>query len=102
MMSYSTPHGDKLRALLQNPKLPEDDRRRVRVAVNMYEAWIAEIEEIEGIGEQLVEPLIASLNRYKMLIDIDLVFDSANDFLYRQKGQLKIDNTVLEEFLPGW
>ena len=100
MMSYSTPHGDKLRALLQNVKLPEDDRFRVRVAVKIYETWIAEIEDIKGVGEQLIEPLIASLNRYKTLIDIGLVFDSANDFLYRQKGQLKIDNTVLEEFLP--
>ena len=41
-----------------------------------------------------------SLNNYKLSVDLDLVFDSQNDFLYRQKGQLKIDNTVLEEFLP--
>ena len=36
MMSYSTPHGDKL---------PEDDRLRVGAAINSYEAWIAEIKE---------------------------------------------------------
>ena len=30
---------------------------------------------------------MASLNRYKASIDIELVFDSVNDFLYRQKGQ---------------
>ena len=41
-----------------------------------------------------------SLNRYKESIDLELVFDSENDFLYRQKGQLKLDNSVLEEFLP--
>ena len=29
-----------------------------------------------------------------------MVFDSEHDFLYRQKGQLKLDNTILEEFLP--
>ena len=100
MMSYSTPHGDKLRALLKNDKLPEDDRLRVGAAINRYEAWIAEIKEIKGVGEHLIEPLMASLNRYKASIDIELVFDSENDFLYRQKGQLKLDNTVLEEFLP--
>ena len=33
-------------------------------------------------------------------IDLDLIFNSKNDFLYRQKGQLKLDNTVLEEFIP--
>jgi hypothetical protein len=29
-----------------------------------------------------------------------LIFDSSDNFLYRQKGQLKLDNTILEEFLP--
>ena len=100
MLSYPTPHGDKLRALIGNDKLPVDDRNRVRAAINRYEAWLAEIEEIEGVGEHLVEPMTALLNRYKVSIDLELVFDSENDFLYRQKGQLKLDNTVLEEFLP--
>ena len=99
-MSYSTPHGDKLRALLGNEKLPANDRRRVRSAIERYEAWVAETKEIKGVGVHLVEPLVESLNRYKASIDLDLVFDSEEDFLYRQKGQLKLDNTVLEEFLP--
>ena len=99
-MSYATPHGDKLRALLGNDKLPEDDRLRVYSAVKRYEEWVAEIREIKGVGDHLVEPLVASLNRYKASIDLDVVFDSEHDFLYRQKGQLKLDNTVLEEFLP--
>ena len=51
-------------------------------------------------GQQSVEPLVASLNRYKKFIDLELIHDSSEDFLYRQKGQLKLDNTVLEEFLP--
>ena len=100
MMSYPTPHGDKLQALLRNDKLPANDQIRVRAAIDRYEAWITEIEKTEGVGEHLVEPLIALLNRYKVSIDLGLVFDSENDFLYRQKGQLKLDNTILEEFLP--
>ena len=99
-MSYPTPHGDKLRALLENDKLPADDQLRVRAAIERYKAWIVEIDRIEGIGERLVELLTSLLNRYKMSIDLDLVFDSENDFLYRQKGQLKLDNTILEEVLP--
>ena len=39
-------------------------------------------------------------NRYKAFVEMDLIFDSPDDFLYRQKGQLKLDNTILEEFLP--
>ncbi|MGQ4809784.1 hypothetical protein NKDENANG_03215 [Candidatus Entotheonellaceae bacterium PAL068K] len=39
-------------------------------------------------------------NRYKTFVELDLIFDSPENFLYRQKGQLKLDNTILEEFLP--
>ena len=99
-MSYPTPHGGKLRALLNNSKLPASDRLRVRTATEDYELWIEEIKRTEGSGKSLVEPLVESLNRYKTAVDLNLVFDSDNDFLYRQKGQLKIDNTILEEFLP--
>ena len=99
-MFYPTPHGNKLQALLGNDKLPVDDRPRVRDAILRYEAWISEIEKIEGVGEHLVDPLVRSADRYKTFVDLDLVFDSRNDFLYRQKGQLKLDNTILEEFLP--
>ena len=100
MMDCPTPHGDKLRALVENDKLPVRDRPRVRAAIERYEAWTAEVAAIEGNGKHLVEPLVASMGRYKTSIDLDLIFDSEDDFLYRQKGQLKLDNTILEEFLP--
>ena len=47
-VSYPAPHGDKLRALLGNDKLPDDDRPRVSAAIRRYEAWIDEIKGIEG------------------------------------------------------
>ena len=99
-MTYPAPHGDKLRALVGKGKLPASDRPRVDTAIERYDAWITELEAIAGANGELIEPLVASLNRYKMSIDLDLIFDSQTDFLHRQKGQLKIDNTVLEEFLP--
>ena len=99
-MNFSTPHGDKLQALIGNHKLPAGDRPRVHTAIERYEAWIEELRRIEGAGENLVEPMVEALNRYKLSIDLDLIFDSKNDFLYRQKRQLKLDNTVLEEFMP--
>ena len=99
-MIYPTPHGDKLQALVENRKLPESDRPRVNAAIERYETWISEIEAIQGDGRELIEPMVALLNGYKTSIDLDLIFDSQDDFLYRQKGQLKLDNTVLEEFLP--
>ena len=44
--------------------------------------------------------MVSLLNDYKLYVDLNLIFDSPNDFLYRQKGQLKIDNSIIEEFLP--
>lgn len=99
-MSYRTPHGDKLRALLENDKLPSNDRPQVRTAIELYEAWIDELDGMPNVGESVIQPMVSSLNRYKMSIDLDLVFNSSENFLYRQKGQLKLDNTIVEEFLP--
>ncbi len=72
----------------------------MRVAIAKYEEWVADLKNTEETGDHLVERLVALLDRYKTSIELDLVFDSSEDFLYRQKGQLKLDNTVLEEFLP--
>lgn len=99
-MRYPTPHGDKLRALLQNKKLPSRDRPAVRKVKKMYDAWIAEMEGFKHSDDRLVDAMVASLNRYKTYVDLDMVFDSRSDFLYRQKGQLKLDNTIIEEFMP--
>ena len=98
--THSTPHADKLRALLGNDKLPEVDKPRVSEAIERYQDWAKEIATLEGENDSVVEPLVASLNRYRKWIDLDLIFDSTADFLHRQRGQLKLDNSVLEEFLP--
>jgi hypothetical protein len=55
---------------------------------------------MKGDARDLLRGLVDSLSTYKRHVEIDLIFDSQDDFLYRQKGQLKLDNTVLEEFLP--
>ena len=98
MKDYKAPHGDKLRALLGNEKLPASDLPRVRRAIGRYEAWIAGLDGLRS--KRSVESLVAQVNSYKKFIDLDLIYDSDEDFLYRQRGQLKLDNTVLEEFLP--
>ena len=97
---YPTPHADKLQALLNNDKLPETDKPRVNEAIKKYQEWVKSIGEIEGEGDEAIKPLVASLNSYRKWIDLDLIFDSEEDFLHRQRGQLKLDNSVLEEFLP--
>lgn len=93
----STPHGDKLNALLKNRKLPEQDKERVEQAIQRYQEWLDDMHAVTG---DMVNELVTLFNRYKRFVDLDLIFDTPNDFLYRQKGQLKLDNTIIEEFLP--
>jgi hypothetical protein len=93
-------HGQILRALAQNPKLPDLDRAKVEEALARYEGWRARLEAAAGNGEVLLRELVAATNAYKRFIELDLVFLSGEDFLYRQSGQLKLNNTILEEFLP--
>jgi hypothetical protein len=95
-----TPHLDKLKALLENRRLPAADKPRVEAALQRYQEWIADLEKVKGGQRSPVQRLVDSTNRYKLSVELDLIFDSPGEFLYRQKGQLKLDNTILEEFLP--
>jgi len=97
---FPTPHMDKLKALLRNPRLPSADKPRVEEAVKRYNDWISELQRIKPGQKNSVRHLVEATNRYKTFIELDLIFDSPDNFLYRQKGQLKLDNTILEEFLP--
>lgn len=100
MATFPTPHLEKLKAALVNPKLPESDTPRITTAIQEYGNWIAALEQVEGTGAAAIHGMVEALDEYKRYIDLNLVFDSEEDFLYRQKGQLKLDNTILEEFLP--
>lgn len=94
-------HGGKIRKLLESRKLPPSDVPRVEAAYDRYESWIAQLRtKSYPTLEEMISGMVGLLNEYKNYIDIDLIFDSKEDFLYRQKGQLKLDNTVMEEFLP--
>ena len=97
---FPTPHLAKLNALINNRRLPESDRPRVNEAVERYKEWISGMESVKPGRKDSVQKLVDATNRYKMFIELELIFDSSEDFLYRQKGQLKLDNTILEEFLP--
>jgi hypothetical protein len=93
-------HGQKINALLANRKLPADDEPRVEAAKQKYLAWVKEMDTLTLEGDALLGKLVELLNVYKRFIEVDLVYDSPNDFLYRQSGQHKVVNSVLEEFLP--
>jgi hypothetical protein len=100
MATYQTPHLSKLEACLQNKSLPTADRVNVEKAIQLYHKWIADMDKLTPEDPSAVEKLVALANVYKRFIELDLIFDSTDNFLYRQKGQLKLDNTIIEEFLP--
>ncbi len=94
-------HGEKILAALNSSKLPEVDRSRLEDALQKYDCWMTNLQEVDAATvDQLIQKMVDLLNEYKFYIDVDLIFDSPDDFLYRQKGQLKLDNSIVEEFLP--
>jgi hypothetical protein len=99
MIHFSPVHGDKLAALLANPKLPAEDIPAVQEMIRQYELWLQSMQSLTGSGEEQILEAANLLNAYRLFLDL-VIFDREADFLYRQKGQLKLDGTVLEEFLP--
>jgi len=93
-----TPHLDKLGAALSNPKCAED-LPLLHEALDLYHQWVADLESIAARGKKRVEAMVQLLNEYKDAFEVELVMKRGSDFLRRQKGQLKLDNSILEEFL---
>lgn len=73
---------------------------RLQTAEVKYHDWINALNDVPRGSEGSVQKLVDATNTYKRYVELDLIFDSPGNFLYRQKGQLKLDNTILEEFLP--
>lgn len=100
MPQFPKTHFNKLIACLENLRLPAADRERVQEALKRYEEWMQSLDAVKQGEDKAIERVVAETNKYKRFVELDLIFDSPGDFLYRQKGQLKLDNTILEEFLP--
>lgn len=100
MPEFPTPHLLKLQACLRNASLPQADKVKVEEAIIKYNQWMTSLNAVSQGEENAVKTLVEATNTYKRFIELDLIFDSNENFLYRQKGQLKLDNTIIEEFLP--
>ncbi len=96
----TTPHKDKLTKLAANPKLPEADKVNVRLAVSRYEAWVEKMNSFSSWGDNKIKDLVEALNEYYGFVELELVWGSTADFLFRQRGQLKLGSSIVEEFLP--
>lgn len=95
-----TPHLDKLSAALNNAKMPEAAKPLINNCITYYHQWIEDMQVVGGSREEIIKELIRLFNEYKLHVDFNLIYSCEEDFLHRQKGQLKLDNSVIEEFLP--
>lgn len=93
-----TPHKDKLLAAIKNPKA-KADKPPLEEAYKQYEAWSDKLTKLTSKGDKRVEDMTALLNEYKDFLEVDLIAKKGSAFIKRQKGQMKLDNSIIEEFL---
>ena len=99
MTMPNTPHLDKLNAACRNVKCDAADVRLLEEAKERYHAWKASSQALTETGRPRVIEMTRLLNEYKDFLEVELIAARASAFIKRQKGQLKLDNSVLEEFL---
>ena len=101
VMLLPTPHLDKLNAAIANDKTPPEDKARLQSAKEQYHLWIESLDSVQAPSPaEVLREKVSLLDGYRTFVDLQLIFDSPHDFLYRQAGQLKLNNSVIEEFLP--
>lgn len=93
-----TPHGDKIRTAIENPKA-KNDVPVLKEMLNEYELWQKKMNQLTSKGDQKVKEMVKLFNEYKEKAEVDLILGKGTEFLVRQKGQLKLDNSIIEEFL---
>jgi hypothetical protein len=94
----NTTHKDKLLAAIDNPKC-KADKDILKEALAAYQEWIQKLDALHSEGKQKVLEMTNFLNEYKNYLEVDLIAKRCSPFIKRQKGQLKLDNSVIEEFL---
>lgn len=99
-------HGKALYSALVNPKLPASDRDLLRNALKWYEGWLDKVKlytdqakQSELTTDNFIVVMVEAFNEYKLLLDMRVVYDSLHNFIYRNRGQLKIFSSLMEEFL---
>lgn len=93
-----TPHRDKLLAAIKNPKA-KADKSLLEEAFKQYEDWSDKLSKLTSKGDKRVEEMTTLLNEYKDFLEVDLIAKNGSPFIKRQKGQMKLDNSIIEEFL---
>jgi len=100
MSPFPHPHLDKLEAACRNAKCSPKDKALLDEAKQRYREWLEATDQVTTTGRARVDDMVRLLNQYKDALEVELIAKRGSSFLKRQKGQLKLDNSVLEEFFP--
>ncbi|KKU91056.1 MAG: Restriction endonuclease, type II, Bpu10I [Candidatus Jorgensenbacteria bacterium GW2011_GWA1_48_11] len=92
------PHLEKIKAAIANP-LSKNDIGLLNKILAAYEVWIKKSAALKTEGVERIKDMTLLLNEYKDYVEVDLIMEKGSEFLKRQKGQLKLDNSIMEEFL---
>lgn len=93
-----TPHKDKIIAAISNPKC-SNDKKLLEEVLERYNSWASSVKSLTTKKRDRVDQMVSLLNEYKEFLEVDVIAKRGSAFLKRQKGQLKLDNSILEEFL---
>lgn len=93
-----TPHKDKIIAAISNPKC-SNDKKLLEEVLERYNSWASSVKSLTTKKRDRVDQMVSLLNEYKDFLEVDVIAKRGSAFLKRQKGQLKLDNSILEEFL---
>ena len=92
------PHKDKIVAAISNPKCSADTELLEEI-LESYNSWSDSVKSLTLKKKARVDKMVDLLNDYKDFLEVNAIAKRGSPFLKRQKGQLKLDNSVLEEFL---
>lgn len=94
----NVPHYEKIKAAIENP-LSKNDITILKEILKEYGDWVKNLDSIKSKGDDKVKEMVNLLNQYKDKVEVDIILGKGSGFLIRQKGQLKLDNSIMEEFL---
>lgn len=88
------PHRAAIDRAVAHPRLPDADRAAIRDV--LHPAYLT-LRTALGHLDTL-DAVCAAYNAYRHVLEVDVIHGSAGRFLPRQRGQLKLESTALEEF----
>jgi len=93
------PHYDKLESALEKDKCTSDDIEILEQFISSYNELKENLEQSSLEGREKLDKKVDLYNEYKNEVAFTIVDTEEAEFLRRQKGQLKIESSITEEFL---